>query len=76
MTAAATARETPMPKSKPRGIRLAKEMTEDPYIKALLNLCHSDPLNRFLDRLLLASIIEFSGSINKEDKINKRLNTL
>src|SRR6266571_4762929 len=37
-----------------RGIRLAKEMTEDLYIKSLLNLCHSDPLNRFLDRLLLA----------------------
>src|SRR5881628_2186121 len=31
-----------------RGIRLAKEMTEDLYIKALLSLCRSDPLNRFL----------------------------
>src|SRR5262245_39218680 len=41
-----------------RGIRLAKEMSEDPYIKALLELCRSDPLNRFLDRLLLSSIIE------------------
>src|SRR5438132_12536709 len=39
-----------------RGIRLAKEMNEDPYIKALLGLCLTDPLNRFLDRLLLASI--------------------
>ena len=45
-----------------RGIRLAKEMTEDPYIKALLNLCRSDPTNRFLDRLLLASIIECRGA--------------
>src|SRR2546427_605466 len=45
-----------------RGIRLAKEITEDPYIKALLNLCHTDPLNRFLDRLLLASIIECRGA--------------
>ena len=45
-----------------RGIRLAKEMTEDLYIKALLNLCRSDPVNRFLDRLLLASIIECRGS--------------
>jgi len=45
-----------------RGIRLAKEMTEDPYIKALLNLCRSDPANRFLDRLLLASIIECRGA--------------
>ena len=45
-----------------RGIRLAKEMTEDPYLKALLNLCRTDPLNRFLDRLLLASIIECRGA--------------
>jgi tRNA-(ms[2]io[6]A)-hydroxylase len=45
-----------------RGIRLAKEMTEDLYIKGLLNLCHTDPLNRFLDRLLLASIIECRGA--------------
>ncbi len=45
-----------------RGIRLAKEMSEDPYIKALLALCCTDPLNRFLDRLLLASIIECRGA--------------
>src|SRR5213080_3116226 len=45
-----------------RGVRLAKEITEDPYIKALLSLCRSDPLNRFLDRLLLASIIECRGA--------------
>src|SRR5437660_5614667 len=45
-----------------RGILLAKEMSEDPYIKALLGLCHTDPLNRFLDRLLLASIIECRGA--------------
>jgi len=45
-----------------RGIRLAKEITEDPYIKALLDLCRTDPLNRFLDRLLLASIIECRGA--------------
>src|SRR5256885_13294337 len=45
-----------------RGIRLAKEMTEDLYIKSLINLCHTDPLNRFLDRLLLASIIECRGA--------------
>jgi tRNA-(ms[2]io[6]A)-hydroxylase len=45
-----------------RGIRLAKEMSEDPYIKALLALCRTDPLNRFLDRLLLASIIECRGA--------------
>jgi tRNA-(ms[2]io[6]A)-hydroxylase len=45
-----------------RGIPLAREMTEDPYIKALINLCHTDPLRRFLDRLLLASIIECRGA--------------
>lgn len=45
-----------------RGIRLAKEISEDPYIRALLALCHTDPLNRFLDRLLLASIIECRGA--------------
>jgi len=45
-----------------RGIRLAKEMREDPYIKALLELCCTDPLNRFLDRLLLVSVIECRGA--------------
>ena len=45
-----------------RGIRLAKEMREDPYIQSLLALCRTDPLNRFLDRLLLASIIECRGA--------------
>lgn len=45
-----------------RGVGLAKEMDPDPYIAALLNLCHSDPINRFLDRLLLASIIECRGA--------------
>src|SRR2546422_1465315 len=45
-----------------RGLPLAREMTEDPYIKALLKLCHTDPQRRFLDRLLLASIIEWRGA--------------
>lgn len=45
-----------------RGIQLAKEIAEDPYIKALLDLCHTDPHRRFLDRLLLASIIECRGA--------------
>lgn len=45
-----------------RGIRLAKEMSQDPYIQALIDQCHSDPLNRFRDRLLLASIIECRGA--------------
>src|SRR5688500_502724 len=45
-----------------RSIRLSKEMQQDPYIPALINLCHTDPINRFLDRLLLASIIECRGA--------------
>lgn len=45
-----------------RGIQLAREMTEDPYIKALMNLCHTDSIRRFLDRLVLASIIECRGA--------------
>lgn len=45
-----------------RGVRLAKEMSQDPYIQGLINECHTDPLNRFLDRLLLASIIECRGA--------------
>ena len=45
-----------------RGIRLAKEMKQDPYIQGLVDLCKSDPINRFLDRLLLASIIECRGA--------------
>src|SRR2546421_7857899 len=45
-----------------RGIRLAKEMTQDRYIQSLIDLCRTDPLNRFLDRLLLGSIIECRGA--------------
>ncbi len=45
-----------------RGIHLAREISEDPYIRSLLGLCYSDPLRRFLDRLLLASIIECRGA--------------
>lgn len=45
-----------------RGVRLSKEMQQDPYITALIKLCHTDPINRFLDRLLLASIIECRGA--------------
>src|SRR4051812_12514270 len=45
-----------------RGIRLSKEMTQDPYVQALIGICRSDPLNRFLDRLLIASVIECRGA--------------
>ena len=45
-----------------RGIRLSKAILEDLYIKALLNLCRTDPTSRFMDRLLIASIIECRGA--------------
>ena len=45
-----------------RGIPLAREIGQDPYIKALMDLLHTDTLRRFLDRLLLASIIECRGA--------------
>ena len=45
-----------------RGIPLARESGQDPYIKALMDLLHTDTLRRFLDRLLLASIIECRGA--------------
>jgi len=45
-----------------RGIPLVKEISKDPYITALMKLLHSDTERRFLDRLLLASIIECRGA--------------
>ena len=45
-----------------RDIPLAKEIETDPYIKSLMALIHSDSERRFLDRLLLASIIECRGA--------------
>lgn len=45
-----------------KGVPLAKEIEVDPYIKALMGLIHSDSKRRFLDRLLLASIIECRGA--------------
>ena len=45
-----------------RGIPLAREIGRDPYITALMKLLHTDSLRRFLDRLLLASIIECRGA--------------
>ena len=45
-----------------RGIPLSREIGQDPYITALMKLLHTDSLRRFLDRLLLASIIECRGA--------------
>ena len=45
-----------------KGIQLAHEITEDIYIKQLLALCRTGREERFIDRLLLASIIECRGA--------------
>jgi tRNA-(ms[2]io[6]A)-hydroxylase len=45
-----------------RGVQLKSDMPEDPYIKQLLMLLRSKPVDRLLDRLLLASIIECRGT--------------
>jgi tRNA-(ms[2]io[6]A)-hydroxylase len=45
-----------------RGIQLKSEMPEDLYIKQLLALCRSKPVERLLDRMLLASVIECRGT--------------
>jgi tRNA-(ms[2]io[6]A)-hydroxylase len=45
-----------------RGINLPAKMGEDPYVKALLNLCHSGREERFLDRLLIGSVVETRGA--------------
>jgi len=45
-----------------KGIQLAHSIGEDPYLKALLKLCHSGREERFLDRLLIASIVETRGA--------------
>jgi tRNA-(ms[2]io[6]A)-hydroxylase len=47
---------------KERGVMLTHEIQEDPYIKKLLTLCRSGREERFMDRLLLASIIECRGA--------------
>ncbi len=45
-----------------RNISLPASMGEDPYVKALLKLCHSGRNERFLDRLLIASVVETRGA--------------
>ena len=45
-----------------RGIDLSHSIGEDPYIKALLKLCHSGRNERFMDRLLIASLVETRGA--------------
>ena len=45
-----------------RGVQLPPEMGQDLYVKALIDRCRSGREERFLDRLLLASIIECRGA--------------
>ncbi|MDH3648871.1 MAG: tRNA-(ms[2]io[6]A)-hydroxylase [Saprospiraceae bacterium] len=45
-----------------RGIRLRHSIGEDLYAAGLVKQCHSGRLERFLDRLLIASVMETRGS--------------
>jgi len=45
-----------------KGIRLSKEMGKDPYVTLLLPHCRSGREDRFLDRLMLASVLETRGA--------------
>ncbi len=45
-----------------RNIPLPSSMGEDPYVKALIKRCHSGREERFMDRLLIASIVETRGA--------------
>lgn len=45
-----------------RNIPMPRSMGEDPYVKALIKLCHSGREERFMDRLLIASIVETRGA--------------
>lgn len=45
-----------------RGVQLPAEMGQDMYVKQLIDHCHSGRKERFLDRLLFASIIECRGA--------------
>ncbi len=47
---------------KGKGIPLAKEINADKYITDLLKLLKPQPIDRFLDRLLLGSVIESRGA--------------
>ncbi len=45
-----------------RGVRLPHEIEQDAYVNNLLKTCRSGRTERFLDRLLLASIVECRGA--------------
>jgi len=45
-----------------RGGNLQHQIPKDPYIEQMLKFCRSDVMNRFMDRLLLASLFETRGA--------------
>lgn len=45
-----------------RGLELSHEITQDIYVKQLLNNCRNGREERFMDRLLLASLVETRGA--------------
>ncbi|MEO1624721.1 MAG: tRNA isopentenyl-2-thiomethyl-A-37 hydroxylase MiaE, partial [Bacteroidota bacterium] len=45
-----------------RGIQLAHSIPGDPYIKGLIKKMHSGIEERFLDRLLIGSVVETRGA--------------
>lgn len=45
-----------------RGIQLSHEIPQDLYIKNLLKICRDGRNERFMDRLLLASLVETRGA--------------
>ncbi|MEM7551270.1 MAG: tRNA-(ms[2]io[6]A)-hydroxylase [Bacteroidota bacterium] len=45
-----------------RGVELPHEIGRDDYVKKLVDACRSTPDKRFVDRLLIASIVECRGA--------------
>lgn len=45
-----------------RGLQLNHSIGGDLYVQALIKACHSGILERFLDRLLIASVVETRGA--------------
>ncbi|MBC7884474.1 MAG: tRNA-(ms[2]io[6]A)-hydroxylase [Saprospiraceae bacterium] len=45
-----------------RGLQLTHSIGEDPYVTQLIKKCHSGREERFLDRLLIASVVETRGA--------------
>jgi tRNA-(ms[2]io[6]A)-hydroxylase len=43
-------------------VPMVHSIGEDPYVKALIKKCHSGREERFLDRLLIASVVETRGA--------------